>query len=222
MKIALLGGTFNPLHIGHCMLADTVIRELGYDRVFFVPTYIPPHKMLNTSVTPEERLEMIRVFCDSAADGGKRIFESEACEIQRGGVSYTYDTLKYVCECYKLDEKPAFIMGQEVAAQFNKWRSPEKIAELADLIIARRHPDNNGVSVKGFENIPSGDYAEDYSDQSLLDNFPYKYMLLENPIFPVSSTEIRTRIATGKSFRYLVPESIFRYICENRLYGFQK
>ncbi|MBQ5997845.1 MAG: nicotinate (nicotinamide) nucleotide adenylyltransferase [Treponema sp.] len=222
MKIALLGGTFNPLHIGHCMLADTVVRELGYDKVLFVPTYIPPHKMLNTNVTPEERLNMIKVFCDSAADSGNRIFEPEDCEIQRGGVSYTYDTLKYICEHYKLDKKPAFIMGQEVAAQFNKWRSPEKIAELADLIIARRHPDNNGVSVKGFENIPSGDYAEDYKDQSLLDNFPYKYTLLENPIFPVSSTEIRSRIAVGKSFRYLVPESIFRYICENKLYGFQK
>ena len=64
MKIALLGGTFNPLHIGHCMLADTVITELGYDKVLFVPTFIPPHKQLNTKVTPEQRLAMLRNFCD--------------------------------------------------------------------------------------------------------------------------------------------------------------
>ncbi len=222
MKIALLGGTFNPLHIGHCMLADTAVNELGYDKVLFVPTYIPPHKQLNTKVTPEERLEMIKVFCDSAASEGKRVFEPEDCEIRRGGVSYTYDTLKYVYERYSLDEKPAFIMGQEVAAQFDKWHNASEVAELADIIIARRHPDNNGIEVKGFENIPFGDYAEDYADQSLLENFPYNYRLLENPVFPVSSTEIRSRIAGGKSFRYLVPEAVFRYICDKRLYGFQK
>lgn len=220
MKIALLGGTFNPLHIGHCMLADTAVNELGYDKVLFVPTYIPPHKQLNTKVTPEERFEMIKVFCDSAATGGKRQFEPEDCEIQRGGVSYTYDTLKYVYERYSLDEKPAFIMGQEVAAQFDKWHNASDVAKMADIIIARRHPDNNGIEVKGFENSPSGDYAEDYADQSLLENFPYDYKLLENPVFPVSSTEIRSRIAGGKSFRYLVPEAVFRYICDKRLYGF--
>lgn len=222
MKIALLGGTFNPLHIGHCMLADTVITELGYDKVLFVPTFIPPHKQLNTKVTPEQRLSMLRKFCDSAVIDGKRIFEAEDCEIKRGGVSYTYDTLKYVCDNYELDQKPAFIMGQEVAAQFDKWYQSEKIVEIADLIIAKRHPDNNGIDVKGFANTPSGDYTADYEDQSLLDNFPYKVTILENPVFPVSSTEIRSRIANKKGFRYLVPDAVFSYICENNLYGFTK
>lgn len=222
MKIALLGGTFNPLHIGHCMLADTVINELGYDKVLFVPTFIPPHKQLNTNVTPEQRLEMLKKFCDSAVIDGKRVFEAEDCEIKRGGVSYTYDTVKYVCENYDLDEKPAFIMGQEVAAQFDKWYKADELAKIAELIIARRHPDNNGVDVKGFTNKPVGDYTEDYKDQSLLDDFPYKTIVLENPVFPVSSTEIRSRIANGKGFRYLVPDAVFRYICENNLYGFSK
>ncbi|MCR5494151.1 MAG: nicotinate (nicotinamide) nucleotide adenylyltransferase [Treponema sp.] len=222
MKIALLGGTFNPLHIGHCMLADTVVKELGYDKVLFVPTYIPPHKVLNTKVSPEERLSMVKSFCDSAETDGKRIFEAEACEIERQGVSYTIDTLRYVIDSYKLDSRPAFIMGQEVASQFDKWNNSKGVAEIADLIIARRHPDNNGVDVKGFSNTPSGAYLEDYKDQSLLDNFPYKYTLLENPIFPVSSTEIRSRIANGKSFRYLVPDAVFQYICENNLYGIKK
>ena len=222
MKIALLGGTFNPLHIGHCMLADTVVRELGFDKVLFVPTYIPPHKVLNSPVSPEQRLNMVRAFCDSAAIDGKRYFEAEPCEIERGGVSYTIDTLRYVIDSYKLDERPAFIMGEEVAAQFDKWNNSEGVASLADLIIARRHPDNNGVDVSGFSNTPSGAYLEDYKDESLLENFPYKYTMLQNPIFPVSSTEIRSRIANGKSFRYLVPESVFNYICENNLYGIKK
>ena len=98
----------------------------------------------------------------------------------------------------------------------------DEIDEIADLIIAKRHPDNNGIDVKGFANTPSGDYAADYEDQSLLDNFPYKVTILENPVFPVSSTEIRSRIANKKGFRYLVPDAVFSYICENNLYGFTK
>ena len=202
------------------MLADTVVSELGYDKVFFVPTYVPPHKTLNTTVTPEQRLGMLRAFCDASAVqlGGRRVFEVEDCEIRRGGISYTSDTLEYFATHYKTDGKPAFIMGQEVAAQFDKWHNSAKVASLAELIIARRHPDNNGVRVEGFVNTPSGDYAADYADQSLLEHFPYEHRLLENPVFPVSSTEIRSRIATGKSFRYLVPEAVFQYICENGLY----
>lgn len=222
MKIALLGGTFNPLHIGHCMLADTVIRELGYDKVLFVPTYIPPHKVLSTAVSPSLRLAMVKAFCDSAVSDGRRFFEAEPCEIERGGISYTIDTLRYVIQAYGLDERPAFIMGQEVAAQFNKWNNSAGIVQIADIIIARRHPDNNSVDVSGFANAPAGAYIEDYKDESLLDNFPYEHIMLENPVFPVSSTEIRSRIANGKSFRYLVPDAVFRYICENNLYGAEK
>ena len=179
MKIALLGGTFNPLHIGHCMLADTVITELGYDKVLFVPTFIPPHKQLNTKVTPEQRLSMLRKFCDSAVIDGKRIFEAEDCEIKRGGVSYTYDTLKYVCDNYELDQKPAFIMGQEVAAQFDKWYQSEKIVEIADLIIAKRHPDNNGIDVKGLQILLLGITLPIMKISPYLIIFPIKLLFLK-------------------------------------------
>ena len=222
MKIALLGGSFNPLHIGHAMLAETVIKDMGYDRVLFVPTCNPPHKQMNTSLSAEKRFEMVKAFCDSSLIDGKQYFFAEDCEIKRGGISYTSDTLEYITEKYaqELDgTKPAFIMGQEVASQFYKWRNPEKVASLADLLIAHRHPDNNGIETKLFANKPSGNYTEDYSDESYLEHFPYAYKVIENPVLPVSSTEIRARIATGRAWRYLVPEAIFGYIVENNLYS---
>lgn len=221
MKIAVLGGSFNPIHIGHAMLAETVIQDLGYDKVLFVPTCNPPHKQMNTTVTAEQRFEMVDTFCKASSVNGVQKFFAEDCEIRRGGVSYTADTLEYLTEKYKdqlAGERLSFIMGQEVAAQFYKWNNPDKVASLAHLILAHRHPDNNGVETKLFANKPSGNYAEDYSDESYLEHFPYEHSVLENPVMPVSSTEIRARVALGKGWRYLVPEAVFHYILEHNLY----
>lgn len=222
MKIAVLGGSFNPLHIGHAMLADSVIHDLGFQKVLFVPTCIPPHKIIDKTVSDIQRFEMVKAFCDDANQKGLGVFEAEDCEIVRKGISYTSDTLDYLTKKYKKElegQKLYFIMGEEVASQFYKWHEPEKVASLADFLIARRHPDNNGVVTEGFENKTSGDYKKDYSDDSYLKNFPYNHTFLENPIFPVSSTEIRSRIYGGKAFRYLVPEKIYSYIVEKKLYG---
>ena len=219
MKIALLGGSFNPLHIGHCMLAETVIQELHYDKVLFVPVNIPPHKQLSDKVSAQDRFEMIKAFCQSSAEKGKDYFIAEDCELKRGGISYTYDTLVYVTEKYKLDGKPAFIMGQETAAQFDKWHKASEIAKIADLILARRHPDNNGIDTKVFENVPVGNYTNNFAGDDFEKSFKYEHIMLENPVLPISSTEIRSRIANGKGWRYLVPEAVFQYIIDHNLYG---
>lgn len=222
MKIAVLGGSFNPVHIGHAMLADVVLHECCFDKVLFVPTFIPPHKQMDSSVSAEQRLEMVRAFCRSSACDGNQKFFAEDCEILRGGTSYTVDTLSYLSEKYRNElagEKLSFVMGQEVAAQFYKWKNPERISELADILIAARKPDSNSVETKNHRNKPSGNYSADYEDESYLEKFPYRHSFVENPVFPVSSTEIRARIAAGKSWRYLVPEAVFQYIISNNLYG---
>ena len=226
MKLAVFGGTFNPLHIGHAMLADTIITELGYDKILFVPTFITPHKKYSGNVTSEQRLEMVRAFCQSEGSGH---FEVDTCEFDRGGVSYTSDTLEFLTEKYKgqLEGKLAFVMGDEVAAEFDKWRNPEKVSALADLIIVHRYPDvgalekvlyNKTVEKSNCENVPSGKYTGDFSVQFDKDNFKYPHIYIENPMLPVSSTDIRRRIDEGKSFRYLVPHAVYEYIKKNGLY----
>ena len=217
MKIAVFGGTFNPLHIGHSMLADTIITELGYDKILFVPTFITPHKKYTGNVTSQQRLEMVRAFC---ASEGKGHFETETCEFDRGGVSYTSDTLEFLTQKYKdqLEGKLAFVMGDEVAAEFDKWRNPEKVSALADLIIVHRYPDIGAIEQTLYKNTPSGDYKGDFAVKFDSDNFKYPHVYIENPMLPVSSTDIRSRIAQGKSFRYLVPPAVYEFIAKNGLY----
>lgn len=218
MRIAIIGGSFNPLHIGHAMLADTAVTELGFDRVLFVPTFIPPHKSLNGDVSPSQRLELVRRFC---AAEGRGIFAAEDCEIVRGGVSYTSDTLEFILEKYgpRLDGKPAFILGEEVAAEFGKWHRADYVADYAELLVARRHPERNNVDSSGFRNSPSGEYTGDFGTEFSPETFRWKFRFLENPVLPVSSTEIRARVASGKSFRYLVPCAVFEYIVSEKLYA---
>ena len=217
MKVAVFGGTFNPLHIGHAMLADTIVRELGYDKVLFVPTFQPPHKDISKIVKAEHRMEMISRFCASEGNGH---FELEPCEIERGGVSYTSDTLEYLNQKYKgkISHKLAFVMGDEVAAEFSKWRNPEKVSSLADLIIVHRYPDVKAMESSLYENKPTGDYKGDFSVKFDKENFAYPCLYIETPMLPVSSTDIRRRISEGKSFRYLVPPAVFDYIIEKNLY----
>ena len=217
MKICVFGGTFNPLHIGHAMLADTIVTELGYDKILFVPTFITPHKKYSGNVTSQQRLEMVRAFCASEGNGH---FETETCEFDRGGVSYTSDTLEFLTDKYKaqLEGKLAFVMGDEVAAEFDKWRNPEKVSELADLIVVHRYPDIGAIEQTLYKNTPSGDYKGDFAVKFDPDTFKYPHIYIENPMLPVSSTDIRSRIAEGKSFRYLVPPAVYEYIKKNGLY----
>lgn len=224
MKIAVLGGSFNPLHIGHAMLAESVVHDFGFDKVLFVPTGIPPHKIMNKVVSDEDRFAMLSEFCKNADVNGKEIFVAEDCEIFSKGISYTSNTLEFLWKKYEkflCGQKFSFIMGEEVASQFYKWNNPQKVASFADFLIAKRHPDNNGVNTDNFVNEVAGNYVRDYIDRSYLDNFPYPHVFLENPVLPISSTEIRARIYKGKAFRYLVPEKVFSYIIENKLYGYK-
>lgn len=216
MKIGVIGGSFNPLHIGHAMLADTLVRELGYDKVLFVPTFIPPHKQISEGATTEQRMQMVKAFCDSVPGG---IFEMEPCEIERGGVSYTVDTMKYLLEKYKgqLTGKIGFALGSEVAAEFHKWKEPDVISQIADLVVVPRYPDYVTGTAQ-HKNIPTGHYKGDFNSEFNSENFKYNHILLKNPILPLSSTEIRTRIAEGRSFEYLVPKAIYDYIQANKLY----
>lgn len=218
MKLAILGGSFNPLHIGHAMLAETIVKELGYDKVLFIPTCIPPHKEIREGATTDQRLAMVKAFCDSYP---RPCFELEPCEVERGGVSYTCDTLKYIHEKYKgqLTGNPALLMGEEIAAEFYHWKNVEQVAEMADIIVVPRYPDYYGRMVENAKNTPTGHYKGDFKSKFDPAAFKYPYRKLEIPMVPVSSTEIRARMATGKSFRYLVPTAVFEYIEKNGLYN---
>lgn len=218
MKIAVLGGSFNPVHIGHLALADDVCRSLGYDRVLFVPSFKPPHKKMSCAADSKDRLAML---CRALKKD--RRFSAEPCEIERQGISYTIDTVRTLTESYKtvLDGKLGLILGQENAAEFDKWNSAAELASLTDIIIARRQK-AAGVEISSFENVPAGDYTDGFgsgSYEKICSEFKYNFIELKNLILPVSSTEIRARIAQNFGWRYLVPDGVFEYILKHKLYG---
>ncbi|MDR1803145.1 MAG: nicotinate (nicotinamide) nucleotide adenylyltransferase [Treponema sp.] len=199
MKIAILGGSFDPVHIGHLFLADNVLSDLGYDRVILVPAFQSPFKIGAERASPLSRLEML-----AASIPGDPRLTIDDCEINREGISYTIDTLKYIIARYEPEGKPGLIIGDDLIGSFANWRNPEEIAELADIIIARRLPETAMPETAKTTDI----------------GFPFPYKALDNEIMNVASHRVRELISTGGAWRYLVPAGA-RFIIEStKLYGF--
>ena len=188
MRFLVLGGTFNPIHMGHLILAEEVAVEFGYNKVLLIPSFQPPHKKLSDDPGPEARLAMIK-----AAVASDPLFIVESCELERGGVSYTMDTLDYVIASYPMVGKPGLVIGDDLASGFPFWRDPAGIVARTDLIIARR----SGCKPGGFA---------------------YPCRFASNLLIPVSSTLVRQRVADGGAWRHLVPEGVANYIRDKGLY----
>ncbi|MCL2472513.1 MAG: nicotinate (nicotinamide) nucleotide adenylyltransferase, partial [Treponema sp.] len=245
MKIAILGGSFNPVHIGHLFLADSVLTSLGYDRLILVPAYQSPFKIDAEGASPNDRLQML-----AASIPGDPRLTIDDCEISREGVSYTIDTVKDIIARYMPDGKPGLVLGDDLAASFHNWRNPGEIAELADIIIARRlsserpfsdpnvHreacPDTTSrrkTSFTGDEYTCSAEAARGNAETAEgnveasrgnveASGFPYPYTALDNEIINVSSHLVREKIRNNEAWRYLVPSGA-RYIIEDRsFYGY--
>ena len=189
MRILVLGGSFNPVHIGHLVMAEELRQEFGYDRVLFVPSFQPPHKNLTEEPGAAHRSEMLRLAIEddaySAIDG---------CEIERGGISYTIETLADICARHSIEGKPGLVIGDDLIPGFSSWRMPEELAKVADIICAHR---------SSVEELPMP--------------FPHRYA--HNSLIQISSSMVRSRISAGQPFRRLLSSAVFRYIVENRLYG---
>jgi nicotinate-nucleotide adenylyltransferase len=189
MRIILLGGSFNPVHVGHLIMAEEARSQFGYDIALLVPSLRPPHKELVDDPGPEHRLAMLRLAVE-----GDPSFAVDDCELRREGLSYTIDTLKHVISRYRPEGKPGLLLGDDLAAGFSVWRDPEGILAAADIVRARR------------AGAPPAD-------------FPYPHLRADNTIVAVSSSLVRARIASGRAFRRLVDPRVYDYIARNGLYG---
>ena len=193
MKTCIFGGTFDPPHIGHLLIAQTVFESEHFERLIFVPANISPTKKNGDSSSPKTRLKMLEMSLINNTN-----FEISDIEIKREGVSYTVDTLEEFVNSLNLDKKDLFfLMGSDTLRSFHTWKDPEKIMELCNIIVAIR---------PGFapSDIP----------QWILDNVRFANI----PRFEVSSTNIRARWREGKTIRYMVPKEVWEYIYENELY----
>ena len=191
MKLAVLGGSFDPVHLGHLFVADAVLSELNYDRVVLVPAYRSPFKQAAAGMkdSARDRLEMI-----AASIAGDPRLAVDGCEISRGGVSYTVDTLEDIILRYSPEGKPGLIIGDDLAREFPQWHRSDEILAKADIIIARR--------------IHSGSV-----------NVPFPCAQIPNDVMDISSGQVREKIAANSAWRCLVPAAARAIIEDRLLYG---
>lgn len=215
MKIAVLGGSFNPVHNAHVSLAAQVCDTLGYDRVLFIPAYKPPHKEMNGVLSAEHRINMLKLACE-----GDSRFLCDDCEIKREGVSYTYDTVCHLEEKYgsSLTGKIGLVMGTDLFAGFRYWYKAEQLAEKCTLILADR-PEEKLSSA--YSNHAVGNFAAVDAEKFNIeeDRLFDSAVKLENPLLSISSTRIREMAARGEDFSSLVPKKVFDYIVNGNFYG---
>jgi nicotinate-nucleotide adenylyltransferase len=197
LRVGILGGTFNPPHIGHLVCAQEAYAELGLDRVLLAPVREPPHKAIEADPGCEHRVRL----CELAVAGDERLGVCDV-EVARGGPSYTVDTLR---ELLKRDPEDhlTFILGGDIALGLDSWREPEAVLGLATLAIVERSGAAR-ADVAARLDAAFGDIAS-------LEFF-------DMPRIDISSSEIRRRVADGRPIRYLVPDAVADRIEQGRLY----
>ena len=193
-RLGLYGGTFNPIHMGHLRLAEDVREAFSLDRILFIPTNIPPHKSLEHSIDAQHRFNMVNI-----AIRGNDSFCSEDIELKRGGNSYTVDTVKYLYEQYRFEDRPFFILGSDLMPELHTWKDVEGLAELVHFIVLVR------------ANYP---FVSTMCDGIM----GLTYSLYERRKIEINSSEIRELIRKENSIRYLVADPVREYIEDNGLY----
>jgi nicotinate-nucleotide adenylyltransferase len=199
-RVGLFGGTFDPPHFGHLVIAEWARDQLALDRVVFMPAGVPPHKRRAGLSSAESRLAMTRL-----AVRGHAAFTVSSLEARRRGPSFTVDTLRQLRRRYS-GARLYLLIGADSLDDFSNWHQPRAILDLATLAVAGR-PGWPGAPTRGKRRagrIPAA--------------LRRRVVWLENPALAVSSSAIRTRVRARRSLRYLVPDAVARYIGRHHLY----
>lgn len=190
-RLGVLGGTFDPIHLGHLVLAEQVREKLQLEKVIFIPSASPPHKTEQKLSPAEDRFEMTKLALD-----GNPHFSVSDIELKREGPSYTVETLRELKKLYKNSEI-YFLTGSDVLEEIKDWKDPEEIYELAKIVIGVR---------PGFDKFDPKNH------------FVQKSIIFNITGIDISSTQIREKVRKGESIKYLVPSKVEEYIKKKNLY----
>lgn len=188
-KVGIFGGTFDPIHLGHLITAQSVREIRGLDKIIFIPAFISPHKSEVKTSSPEDRLNMIKLAIE-----GVSFFAYSDIEIEKGGVSYTVDTLRELKSKY---DQLEFIIGYDNIFTFHTWKDPDEILKLAKVVVLKRrssHP-------PPFE-----------------DKYVHEAEFVETRGIEISATDIRKRVKNEMPINFLVPPTVMKYIYKHKLY----
>lgn len=193
MKIGILGGTFDPIHIGHLVAAEWTREEQGLDQVWFMPSAAPPHKNKNREATPHQRLDMVKLAIE-----GNPYFNVTDIEIVQGGISYSYDSIIRLKQLYP-QHQFYFIIGADMVQYLPHWHNIDMLIDEISFIGLKRPGVHMDV-------------------QQLPEHIRNAVQMSPMPFMDISSSTIRERRSRQRSIRFLVPDSVEQYIKENRLY----
>jgi nicotinate-nucleotide adenylyltransferase len=192
MKIGIIGGTFDPIHIGHLLIAEQARDKMNLDKVWFIPTGHPPHKQGNQITAAHHRLEMVKIATEENS-----AFEVLDWEIKREKLSYTIDTINWAVETYP-SHQFSLIVGTDMVNNLSSWYQVEKLVQFVSIIAVKR-PGFTAESLPGF--------------------IQEKVRWVEDAVeILISASQLREHITRGRSFRYAVPHNVCRYIEEHQLY----
>lgn len=197
MKLGIMGGTFNPIHIGHLVCAEEAVSQYGLDRIIFMPTGLPPHKEVAGGTGSEDRYLMTVI-----AVASNPRFQVSRIEIDKQKLCYTVDTIRQLKQEIP-DADLFFITGADAVLEILDWKDPEELLEMATLIAATR---------PGYPLDRLSDITERFTRGD-------RVKVMEIPAIGVSSSLIRQRVSQGSSIRYLVPAGVEQYIAKEGLYS---
>lgn len=199
-RIGILGGTFNPIHRGHLMLAQAAYEQFELDRILVIPNKLPVYKDRDELLDSKQRSEMVRL-----AIAPYSYMEFSDMELKRKGATYTIDTLRILKEQYPKNQF-AFIMGGDSLLYFHKWREYKEILNLTEILCAKRDE----------ADLPALEEAR----QKLMEDMPLaRIFFMDTPMIPISSTEIREHLYTDTEMRKWLPEGVWDFIQEHHLYS---
>ncbi|MFM7845406.1 MAG: nicotinate-nucleotide adenylyltransferase [Planctomycetota bacterium] len=200
MRLGIYGGTFDPVHYGHLLLAECCREQCRLDEIWFVPAARPPHKTSLELTAGDQRVAMLRLALADCPG-----FLVSTLELDRGGISYTVDTLEYLKQ-QRPDAELFFLLGADAVRDLPTWRAPEQIGRLATLVTVQR-PDAPPIAWDQLAQLldpPAWQAARDHA--------------VVMPRIEISSRDLRHRISTGRSVRFRTPPAVIHYITQQRLY----
>lgn len=200
-RVGVLGGSFDPVHVGHLIIAEILLYELQLDTVLFLPAGRPPHKPEQELAADHHRLAMLNIAIKDCP-----AFEICTVDLDRPGSSYTATTLEILAEDYGAEADLYFLMGQDSLRDFPTWRDPGKIASLARL----------GVALRPYVSVTLDEIQREVPETV------GRIHLVQVPLIELSSRNIRHRIQAGLPFRFQVPGGVANYIEANGLYQYER
>jgi nicotinate-nucleotide adenylyltransferase len=199
IRIGIMGGTFDPIHNGHLVLAEQIRTRFNLQKIYFIPVGNPPHKKNVTKSTKYDRLNMTKLAIES-----NKNFEISDIEIKKEEVSYTIDTVREIRNTVNAEDKLYFITGADAILLIDTWKDYKELFEIVTFIGATRP----GISVEELQN----------KIDEVKTKHGVKIESTKVPALAISSTDIRRRVEEGESIKYLLPESVESYIKENGIY----